>query len=409
MCNQPQERLAVLHHRGYSFTTKCHADTADSLGLVACGPEPGVPQSSTISHKPQAISNQYPRTYSRAKHLLYLCLVLLVSSFAACSSDSQGFDGMLKVKSDACAAKDGTFDANAIYQCTCGGLPLGNMDVCYNHIAILTCDPENMVKECVTTYDETKKINISQWQYCRYGVWEMGEATEGDTCPVCDTTISVTCGEKSQTDTTIGVTRCIDGVWDFTPCANGCNAAADGCADCTDGTTLCEGSTLKTCQNGTYSAQICPNGCENDKCIVLDECKNGTIQCGEDGITLLTCKDGQWERSKCDNGCIDNACAASTTGCTGSQCTNDSIGTGYIKSCETSILASIAKPCSGNRSCNADGTECGECRNDNVKYIARNQCQKCQDGAWGDITECRAQGGGNQGGDGPGGSGQQRP
>ena len=347
------------------------------------------------------------------KRLICTCMVLLISSFAACSSDSQGFDGMLKVKSDACAAKAGTFDANAIYQCTCGGLPLGNMDVCFNHIAILTCDPDDMVKECVRTYDETKKTNISQWQYCRYGVWEMGEASEGDTCPVCDSTAVVTCGEKSSTDATIGVTRCIGGVWDFTACASGCNAANNGCADCTDGTKLCEGSTLRICQNGAYTEQTCTNGCADNACVVVDVCTNGTKKCGgDDGNTLLTCNNGQWDRSECTNGCIDNDCAASTTGedsCTASVCMETS--SGYkVKVCTSENVFAVELTDCGQNSCNAAGTGCGKCKNGETRCPGHPQI--CTNGEWVDNTSasdngCQQHREDGPGGGGPGGGGQQ--
>ena len=309
-----------------------------------------------------------------------LPVCLLAANLNACDSGSQNFEGMLKVRYDACAAKEGAFLAEANYQCTCNGMPLGNMEICMNQVTPMTCDPESVVKICQYVQDEAGNTIGSQWKYCRYGFWEYGEVMTDSECRLCDSSIEPSCDEKNGVS---GVTSCVGGVWEFKPCEYGC-ANEHECNDCMNDEKKClDDVTLMICVDGAYKSKKCAGGCKDNDCASV--CTEGEKICADDGRFRRFCKNEDWTIESCNRGCENGDCVGVTGNgdiCDGNVvCENipvlqfgglrcsDSEDTNSLKSCDLPFI-----------SCKNE-SECGDCLNgddkceDGIYY-------KCIDGEW---------------------------
>ncbi len=312
---------------------------------------------------------------------LPVCLLAL----NACDSGSQDLEGMLKSMRDACVEKDGYFQADADYQCTCNGMPLGNMEICLNQTTPMECSPNTVIKDCVTVFNKEDNSFSNQWRYCRYGFWEYGEASAGEICKLCDSTYAPSCGKLD--DKTFGVTSCVGGVWEFKPCENGCADDKLSCADCKKDDKRCDNdeTTLLFCVDGAYKSKKCQGKCVNGECAPV--CKKNEKRCDNDNKYLRVCNDGEWENVPCGFGCEDNECVVPEDwddSCTGEyECENiPGLGYGYKMKCEQGRKKPILEPCREDKivSC-ASKTLCGECRS-GISYCSGETYSECKNGLW---------------------------
>src|SRR5262249_44778124 len=99
----------------------------------------------------------------------------------------------------------------------------------------------------------------------------------------------------------------MDGAWaaSGSPCSSVCSNG-DCVPGCTDGTTQCNGNTVRTCMNGDFvdSATPCQFGCFNGACT---SCAPGSTSCL--GNLVQTCEvDGGTGLSQCPFQCDDGGC-----------------------------------------------------------------------------------------------------
>ena len=307
----------------------------------------------------------------------------------ACDSGSQEFEGMIRAMRDACDAKDGYFQAESDYQCTCNGVPLGKMEICMNQTTPMKCDPELVIKDCVTRHNEEDNSFSSQWRYCRYGFWEYGEENAGEICKLCDSSYVPTCGKLD--DKTFGVTSCVGGVWEFKPCENGCSTDNLSCADCKNGVNKCDDADdtiLLICSEGVYKPKKCQGKCEDGACTRV--CNDYDKMCDGDNVYRRVCKDGDWTSNPCGFGCKDGDCIVPEDWddtCIGEyECENiPGFGAGYKMMCNEGKKKPILERCNLDKivSC-ASKTMCGECWNGD-SYCLDDTYFECQDGVWKDT------------------------
>ena len=168
------------------------------------------------------------------------------------------------------------------------------------------CDEQTFTQSC--TSRET-------FNYCQNG--EIFESA----CPPNQICFNGQCGEPciglgNQCDeNNINVIACENNFKKIIPCSNGCQHGAcktDTTAQCqNDMQPYCNGSDLITCVQNNLRTQHCTLGCEQNKCIVLED---PPTLCNEkdypkcNGDNLITCTDGKLETMHCENGCSKNAC-----------------------------------------------------------------------------------------------------
>lgn len=315
-------------------------------------------------------------------------LPVCVLAMNACDSGSQDLEGMLKSMQDACVEKDGYFQADADYQCTCNGMPLGNMEVCMNQTMPMNCDPEAVVKECVKTFNETSHSVISQWRYCRYGFWEYGELSEGEKCELCDSSFKSRCEKKD--DGTFVVKSCVGGVLESKPCENGCVEDDSSCTDCKNGVNKCDDeddTILLMCEDGAYKSKKCQGKCEDGKCAPV--CKEEEKRCDNDNKYLRVCNEiGEWENKPCGFGCANNECVIPEGWdgpCAGEYMCEDIIGLGigYKVMCEGGKKTLTFEPCYKNSILVPCASEslCGECLNGDEK-CENGVHKRCEGSLW---------------------------
>ena len=310
-------------------------------------------------------------------------LPVCVLAMNACDSGSLEFEGMLKIKRDACEAKTGSFLAEAQYQCTCNGMPLGNMEICMNQITPMRCDPEAVVKNCQYLHNEVGDTYGSQWRYCRYGFWEYGEVTTDSECKLCDSSFEPICVEQ---DGIGSVTSCAGGVWENKPCEYGCAPDGKSCNDCEGDVQRCQDdSSLLFCADGVYKTKKCSAGCKNNECASV--CSEGEQVCADDGKFRRFCQNDDWETEYCKYGCENGVCIGETWNvdtCDGHVvCDNiPMLNVGGLR-CVDNENTNILKNCGLLFvSCKSE-SECGDCLNGNEK-CEKGTHYKCINGEWKD-------------------------
>ena len=95
------------------------------------------------------------------------------------------------------------------------------------------------------------------------------------------------------------------------------------CRECLDGSVICDGNSLKICDNGHWSVHQCADQCVSNSteidsgfemCVESDlECEGDTVVC--DNGMLKKCEKNHWTYFKCGKGCIDNGSASYCKDC----------------------------------------------------------------------------------------------
>ncbi len=118
--------------------------------------------------------------------------------------------------------------------------------------------------------------------------------------------------------------RCKDGDVDSTNnkiCQNGewivCSLGMmnqSECRECLDGNVICDGNSLKICEDGHWSVHQCADQCVSNStenasgskmCVEsVSECEENAVVC--DNGMLKKCEGSHWTYIKCSKGCIDN-------------------------------------------------------------------------------------------------------
>ena len=181
------------------------------------------------------------------------------------------------------------------------------------------------------------------------------------------------CDESTSTentcDTAIFQPTCLSDV-SYLACVNG-NAVKGLCGtgmhciqgSCVAGCTQrCDGNVLVSCSNGNETRTDCPNGCENNACIIAPKtCKPDGARC--EGNVLVTCAAGVESRNTCPNGCENNACKTAPAACTpdGARCEGN-----VLVTCAAGVESRNTCPngCENNAcktapaACSPDGSKC---------------------------------------------------
>ena len=173
-----------------------------------------------------------------------------------------------------------------------------------------------------------------------------------------------------------------------------CNAEGTGCdvtppkGNCDPLTYVpsCVGASRITCVGGSYSAELCPNGCSNGACLpAREQCDPATFKASCANGVLMSCDaNGTYKTETCSNGCnaAGNACGGTIpepTTCpngTGSKKPGDTynqyVYTGcacdentYQKRCDTKDGVSVAYTCYKG---DEEYLPCDQCRIENNRY-----------------------------------------
>ena len=285
---------------------------------------------------------------------------------------------------------------NDQYICRDNSNKVGVIYVCKNgfYESVVSCDNSCLSDVNVQSLSAAKShcggcINGSircdnhKKQECIKGVWT---AIEGSACNDCVSSETI-CANWDG----IGyVKRCqVDETWSAeSACPDdvSCDAQGGGCGFCKNGSHVCDGETVsKKCENGTWIQDDCGlNSCDvtTGEC---GSCINGELKC-EDDIDLKVgvikkCTNGVWrEHSRCENGGNQFSCNAAGTDC--GACLNDDTkceedaGAGKEFVCSGGVWedSKVCKDAVNDTPQSCHGKTCGDCLNGSTK------CENDEDG-----------------------------
>lgn len=267
---------------------------------------------------------------------------------------------------------------------------------------------------------------------------------------VCNGEVCAECNGEDTECINGEIKSCLNNIWsDKRVCSGSYSCKSEKeCGDCKNGSTKCESNQFFTCSDGGWGDGIpCDNGCdENGHCktdgdITEQKCSYNGLKCKEDPVEvgkyfIYTCQDGQEIKGdECKNGCDGNQCKSEVVvnGCQEGEvkcisdmnvgkiigkinvCKNENGSFGFIPTnidceqcengetqcfdfgnksvtynCQKDGTLKVRQECEGV-SCNADGTACGVCKNDNKQCtgeIGHELFQMCVDGQWNNGTPC---------------------
>ncbi len=322
-----------------------------------------------------------------------LCLAAVAASgfvTVGCESEKHDSFGL------ACEASGGVFAGNNI--CLCGSMQCESGVVCRQSDKGPVCS-SGCNNEQYICRDNSDKVGIIY--VCKDGFYE--SVTSCDNSCLSDANVQSLSAAKSNCGACVNSSvrcdnhkkqECIKGVW----------TTIDGatCNDCVSSETQCANRDgigyLKRCQlDETWSAEsACPDDVSCDaQGIGCGFCKNGSHVC--DGETVSKkCENGTWIQDDCGV----NSCDVTTGEC--GNCTNgdlkceddDVSKVGVIKKCTNGVWGEQNRCENGGNqfSCNAAGTDCGDCLNADTKCEEEAGAGKefvCSGGVWEDSKICK--------------------
>ncbi len=242
-------------------------------------------------------------------------------------------------------------------------------------------------KECGECKNDAKKCNANGEYICINGDWgepnkcgDLGCNKKATACAVCNNNETQCNKEASKKQI------CNGGEWLFDKeCEYGC--LNEKCAECSGNTRQCTDlKKVSECQQGKWvEIEDCNDKyCSNGTCTTEIICNIGELIC--DGHELKKCDDTKkWVLKE---NCEERDCLGYLKQCACDEslreCKNDNNKIGQMTVCVEGENTGFS--CE-DVSCNNDGTDCGQCKNDDT-ICAGEKIRTCANGVWETPADC---------------------
>ena len=324
-----------------------------------------------------------------------------------CADNQSCSEDKCSSKDDRCFVDESTGQVNHYY-CQ-NGLLIENS-------SCPVCISETQCGECKPGVGKCRNIpraggeKLGLYQTCTNGIYDyeqlcIGACIDETSCKLenCQNG-DVIC--QNDTEQTGYLKSCINGAYPETnscldnssddcskcPDGNSCTKDMDECGECINGTPRCENGYIYKCENGKYnmdtktvcdkSLGICAVG---DECV---ECLMDTISCqnnisGEGTLDIQCSENSEGQKQPSCHGASCNADGTNCGECNikhPPKCTNDEEGIGTVEICnngewEENVVCD-------DKSCFYQGQSCGECLNGDSK-CEEGRLMICREGKWG--------------------------